>query len=172
MQTPARGSPGCCDLSGASDERRAANCWATPVLILSIIQIIFIVILDFASFVVGVFGTITSSIVLCGCLPTTGAQGCGYCAAKVLGIITSVLQVGAMINHISWWVILSVSGTDVGWIIWIVIKIASLACTVVLTQKLFKAHAAALRDESSRQPSVIIGSVGSVVEMTPAYEKA
>ena len=58
------------------------------------------------------------------------------------------------------------------WIIWIVIKIASLACTVVLTQKLFKAHAAALRDESSCQPSVIIGSVGSVVEMTPAYEKA
>ena len=176
MQTPARGSPGCCDLSGASDERRAANCWAIPVLILSIIQIIFIFVEDPVSFGVGVFGTVTSSIVICGCLPTTGSSGttgCGYCAAKVLGIITSVLQVGAMINHISWWVILSVSGSEaVAWIIWIVIKIASLACTIVLTQKLFKAHAAALRDESSRQPSVIIGSVGSVVEMTPAYEKA
>lgn len=160
-------------MTDASDERRAANCWAIPVLILSIIQIIFIVILDFPSFVVGVFGTVTSSLVVCGCLPATGAQGCGYTAAKVLGIITSVLQLGAMIAHISLWVIFSVSGTEaIGWIIWIVIKIASLACTVVLTQKLFKAHAAALRDESSRQPSVIIGSVGSVVEMTPAYEKA
>ena len=165
--------PGCCGSDG-SDERRAANCWAIPVLILSIIQIIFIVILDVPSFVVGCVGTVTSSIVICGCLPTTGAQGCGYCAAKVLGIITSVLQVGAMLWHISWWVILSVSGTDaIGWIIWIVIKIASLWCTVVLTQKLFKAHAAALLwTTSSRQPSVIIGSVGSVVEMTPAYEKA
>ena len=159
-------------MSDASDERRAASCWAIPVLILSIIQIIWGLGGDWPGIAVGVFGTVTSSIVICGCLPATGAQGCGYCAAKVLGIITSVLQVGAMINHISWWVILSVSGTDVGWIIWIVIKIASLGCTVALTQKLCKAHAAALRDESSRQPSVIIGSVGSVVEMTPAYEKA
>ncbi|KAH8093610.1 cyclic nucleotide-gated ion channel [Aureococcus anophagefferens] len=137
---------------------------------LSAAGIIFIVILDFPSFVVGVFGTVTSSLVVCGCLPATGAQGCGYTAAKVLGIITSVLQLGAMIAHISLWVIFSVSGTEaIGWIIWIVIKIASLGCTVALTQKLFKAHAAALRDESSRQPSVIIGSV---VEMTPAHEKA
>lgn len=168
MQTPARGSPGCCDMSDASDERRAVNCWAIPVLILSIIHIILIFVEDLVSFGVGAFGTVTSSIVICGCLPTRGTTGCGYRAAKVLGIITSFLFFGNLIIHILWWVLWS-GGAHIVGAIFLVIKIASLACTVVLTQKLFKAHAAALRDESSRQPSVIIGSV---VEMTPAHEKA
>ena len=171
MHAPARGSPGCCDLSGASDERRAANCWAIPVLILSIIHIILVFVGDPVSFGVGVLGTVTSSIVVCGCLPTTGSSGCGYRAAEILGIITSFYFFANMILHILWWVLWS-GGAHIVGAIFLVIKIASLACTVVLTQKLFKAHAAALRDESSRQPSVIIGSVGSVVEMTPAYEKA
>ena len=160
-------------MSDASDERRAANCWAIPVLILSIIHIILVFVGDPVSFGVGVFGTVTSSIVICGCLPTTGTgtTGCGYRPAKVLGIITSFLFFANLILHILWWALWS-GGAHIVGAIFLVIKIASLACTVVLTQKLFKAHAAALRDESSRQPSVIIGSVGSVVEMTPAYEKA
>jgi hypothetical protein len=158
-------------MSDASDERRAANCWAIPVLILSIIHIILVFVEDLVSFWVGVIGTVTSSIVVCGCLPTTGSSGCGYRAAKILGIITSFLFFANLILHILWWAVwaprepeLHIVGT-----IFLVIKIASLGCTVALTQKLFKAHAAALRDESSRQPSVIIGSV---VEMTPAHEKA
>ena len=150
-------------MTDANDERRAVNCWAIPVLILSIIHIILIFVEDLVSFGVG-----ASSIVICGCLPTRGTTGCGYRAAKVLGIITSFLFFGNLIIHILWWVLWS-GGAHIVGAIFLVIKIASLACTVVLTQKLFKAHAAALRDESSRQPSVIIGSV---VEMTPAHEKA